>query len=911
MFDFKTVTKAVLYVHVLLCSYFIIFSNSTYLSVYAAISAALGIAIVVYKGTPKKYSKYCAPLLLMGLVTLFGFTSNKITFVPLLFLAITCISSLYADLVMTIIIIGYSVFLTILSMITYSEFEYGLSRSDFFLAFFAMFIGQIMIVILIIFSKNTVKNSNNKTNQVQELLKEVEEKRTEAENADKAKSDFLANMSHEIRTPMNAICGMVELLLQSGAVKGQNLEYLNTIKVASDGLLSLINDILDFSKIEAGKIELLNMEYNLSSTVNDIVNIINTKVDTQKVAFYVNMNPRIPAKLVGDENRVKQIITNLLSNAVKFTKEGFISLNIDYQIINESSIRIEIAVNDSGIGIKKEHLEKIFEEFQQVDTRRNRNIQGTGLGLPISKRFAEMMGGSISIESQYGVGSTFSVVILQKIKDFTPSATVNSPEQLFVLVYDPNNYYLTSMNKLFKYLEIKHDVTDDIDEFNVLISCRKYTHCFFDFESGINVINNYHKENHDCITVGMVSTSGYNYDITDRQEIMMLRKPIYFTSVVPILNGTKQSLLGSHNANELSFVAPDAKVLLVDDNIVNLKVAEGLFKTYMVKVDTATGGFEAIDKIKDNMDYDIIFMDHMMPQIDGVDTTKIIRNTPNEYCRKVPIIAFTANAVKDAQLMFLESGFDDFLSKPIEVKALKQVMLQWIPKSKQIKAQPLTQVTDAIISSKGSPTPDLNLQNIDTNMGLASCMGDKNAYMDILKIFAFSSTKNIENIENSWKENNLIDFTTYVHSVKSSAKSIGASSLSDLAMKLENAGKKEDKDYINLYLVDFITLYKETTNTITENLNEPEDKVNPFEIGKKRMTRKVLLRNLNQIIDKLDDFDQDGAIEIFDKLKEIKFNKKRAVSIYNAYLKLSEYEYDDAMQIVKEITDELIKEVGE
>lgn len=902
MFNFKIISRAVLFVHVLLCTYFIIFSGSIYLSIYAAFSAALGIILDVNKGTPKQCKKYSVPLLLLGLVTIYGFVSENINYVPLLFLAITCIASLYADLKLIITTVACSFILLILYLFSISILDIPIVLSDYFMSFFVMLLGQTAILILVLFSVSTVKKSNEKTEQVKQLLIEVEEKKSEAENAGKAKSDFLANMSHEIRTPMNAICGMVELLLQSGCATGQNQEYLNTIKVASDGLLNLINDILDISKIESGKMELIDVDYNLTSTINDLINIINTKVDTQKVAFYVNMNPMIPAKLYGDEVKVRQIIMNLLSNAVKFTKEGFISLNINYQITSEDSIKLEFVVNDSGIGIKEEHLENIFNEFQQVDTRRNRNIQGTGLGLSISKKIAEMMGGSISIESQYGVGSTFSVTIMQKIKDFQPCATVNSPEQIYVLVYESNKYYLNSLNKLFEYLEIKHEITDNIDEFNVLLNCRKYTHCFFDFETGINVINSYIKENHDCIIVGMIGAGGYTFDITDKQEIMMIRKPMSYTSVVPILNGTKQVLFGK--SSELSFIAPDAKVLLVDDNIVNLKVAEGLFRTYQVQVETATGGFEAIDKIKDNLDYDIIFMDHMMPQIDGVDTTKIIRNTPIDYCKKVPIIAFTANAVKDAQLMFLESGFDGFLSKPIEVKALKQVMLQWIPKDKQIKAQPLLRVNENLNSDEKNNKFGVVLDNIDTNIGLASCMGDVLAYKDILKIFESTGYNNIEMINSAWKNLNFTDFTTYVHSVKSSAKSIGALSLSDLAMNLEAAGKKEDKEYINLYLLDFMELYKEVLKSISENICSTEQNDNIF-TGNESITDDELIHILKDIKNAIDDFDTDKAKELFGELQKYELQEDIAKLLMESVSRLEEYEYEAAVGVVNKVMDRI------
>ncbi|MBQ8730178.1 MAG: hypothetical protein IJY81_03195, partial [Lachnospiraceae bacterium] len=353
MFNFKLVSKIVLTIHVILCTYFIVFSSQmqlpTYLVVYAGASAVIGIAITTYKKTPEKFIKYCPPILLLGLVTLYGFQMNRVGYIPILILAITCLSAMYSEIKVTFSICIYSIVLFITSAKIFPDtvFANGISGNDLYISVLSLIIGQLTIMLLIFFSNNAINYSKNKTEQVQELLVEVEEKQREAENANKTKSDFLANMSHEIRTPMNAICGMVELLIQNGAATGANGEYINTIKIASNSLLGIINDVLDFSKIEAGKIEVIDINYNFSSSVNDEINIITTKINHEKVAFYVNLNPNIPTMLFGDEIRVKQIMLNLLTNAAKFTNEGFVSLNIDYEIFDKTQIKLTITVNDS------------------------------------------------------------------------------------------------------------------------------------------------------------------------------------------------------------------------------------------------------------------------------------------------------------------------------------------------------------------------------------------------------------------------------------------------------------------------------------------------------------------------------------------------------------------------------------
>lgn len=908
MFNFKLVSKIVLTIHVILCTYFIVFSSQmqlpTYLVVYAGASAVIGIAITTYKKTPEKFIKYCPPILLLGLVTLYGFQMNRVGYIPILILAITCLSAMYSEIKVTFSICIYSIVLFITSAKIFPDtvFSNGISGNDLYISVLSLIIGQLTIMLLIFFSNNAINYSKNKTEQVQELLVEVEEKQREAENANKTKSDFLANMSHEIRTPMNAICGMVELLIQNGAATGANGEYINTIKIASNSLLGIINDVLDFSKIEAGKIEVIDINYNFSSSVNDVINIINTKINHEKVAFYVNLNPNIPTMLFGDEIRVKQIMLNLLTNAAKFTNEGFVSLNIDYEIFDKTQIKLTITVNDSGIGIKPEHVEEIFEEFQQVDTRRNRNIQGTGLGLAITKRLCELMGGGIHLESSYGVGSTFTATIIQKITDIKPCATVENASELNVLLYDSNPYYLNSLNKLFEYLNIKHTSTDDVDEMYVLMNCKKYSHAFFDYESGIDKIKEYLAgETEDTILVGITGINKYGekLEVEMNESILLISKPIHFLSIVPILNG--QSVAQSTNIHsDASFIAPDARILLVDDNIVNLKVTQGLLNSYKINVDTATGGFEAIDMLRENSQYDMVLMDHMMPQIDGVDTTKIIRNFPEEYFKNIPIIAFTANAVKDAQLMFLENGFNDFLAKPIEIKSLKQILLRWLPENKQIKSEPLPVTENQVASFEFAKL----FKKIDVSHGITSCMGDIDSYKEILSSFAGACDKTVNNINKAVAQNKYSDFTTHVHAIKSSAKSIGAMELSQMALDMENAGKKDDREYIRLYLIDFVSEYKAVCKEIKENIGDNEQSIEETFTGSKALNQNEFLSMLEELSKALEDFDSEQALDIFEQLKEYSIKSDIKDKIITSFEHLQEFEYDKSLEIVNELIKE-------
>ena len=403
----------------------------------------------------------------------------------------------------------------------------------------------------------------------QQAFRMLQESQAMAEEANRAKSNFLANMSHEIRTPMNAIIGMSEIILQDSGVPEKTRLQVSEIHTAGQNLLGIVNDILDISKIEAGKYELVAEEYELPSLIHDVSNIIRVRLQESNAVFVLKLDETLPKALVGDVGRIRQILLNILGNAVKFIEKGSITLTAGWNHDeNQPMLRFDVA--DTGIGIKPENLVTIFGEFNQVDTRKNRNIQGTGLGLAISKHLAELMGGDITVESVYGEGSTFHIYLRQELKDYHPLGA---------------------------------ELTRELERQEYRMAVSKKT-----------------------------------LEVTKR---------------------------------------PDARVLIVDDTRVNLMVARGIMKKYDMQIDTASGGKEAIEMVQ-KKDYDIIFMDHMMPEMDGVEATKQIRALGQAY-EKLTIIALTANAINDAKEMFLQEGMQDFVAKPIDPKALDEVLNRWLP----------------------------------------------------------------------------------------------------------------------------------------------------------------------------------------------------------------------------------------
>jgi PAS domain S-box-containing protein len=501
-----------------------------------------------------------------------------------------------------------------------------------------------------------------------------------AKAASRAKSGFLAKMSHEIRTPMNAIIGMAELALRVNDLNKAR-EHIITIKQAGSNLISIINDILDFSKIETGKLEIIPGDYLFSSLINDVINIIRMKVIDTQVRLLVNIDSKIPDALTGDEIRVRQVLLNILGNAVKYTEKGFVTLTVYGEPTGENTVNLIMEVMDSGKGIKQEDLKNLFVEYKQLDQGNNRGIEGTGLGLTISRSIVLAMGGKIDVYSEYGKGSTFTVTIPQTVRSQKPLAEVHDPDKKRVIVYERRGILADSIVLTIDNLGVSSKVVSTDTELNEWMMKQKFDFIFISFELYTNnkeEINKYESDSQIVILTEFGETIPHS-------NLNVISMPAHSISIANILNGKTDKFSYDDN-NELivTFTAPQANILVVDDIITNLNVAKGLLSPYETQITLCKSGKMALNAIKTNR-FDVIFMDHRMPEMDGIETTQHIRAMGDEdpYCKNVPIIALTADAVSGVKEMFLENGLNDFLSKPIDTIKLNSVLQKWIPKEKQ------------------------------------------------------------------------------------------------------------------------------------------------------------------------------------------------------------------------------------
>ncbi|MCI8508016.1 MAG: response regulator [Lachnospiraceae bacterium] len=674
---------------------------------------------------------------------------------------------------------------------------------------YSVIVSQVRIgyyLMMILFCEAFLITENLMVLFYQQKVEEIETQNTLLNIAQKSKDEFLANMSHEIRTPMNAIVGMSELIMREEDISDKVKEYCYNIQSSGENLLGIINDILDFSKIESGKMDIIYEPYSIASVIQDIANTAMFRKGFKDIDIIVDCSPNMPRQLYGDVLRNRQILMNFVSNAVKFTEEGYVFISVScHEKDGENWLKMQ--VKDTGIGIKKEEQVHLFESFTRMDSKRNRSIEGTGLGLVLCKRLVETMHGTIKIYSEYGEGTTIVADIPQRIADSAPFLTLKGNEDIKVALYvdgEQENtkgipYYKLVNRHIWEELKISYRTIHSFEEVLKVVEEGKMTHIFMGVAEYTDQRNYFDQISGD-IKVFVVFDP--QYPVRLGENIYGVNMPFYSMNVLSALNGEAfYNQFIDEKAVKIVFKAPFARALVVDDNEINLRVAEGILKLYDITCTLARSGKEAIELLKDQ-DMDIVFMDHMMPELDGIETTEIIRRTGGEYGRNLPIIALTANVANGAREMFLQQGFQGFLPKPVGLKTVDKILRRWLPASKiemidEEKEKESELADDSLLKEpeikttvqRNFPYMDINEKQALENMG-----GQRDMYKELLEYCLEFEVQRKGEIEEKFREQDWKEYTILIHALKGGMRSLGVEEIAQLAQAQEFACKENRID---------------------------------------------------------------------------------------------------------------------
>ncbi len=673
---------------------------------------------------------------------------------------------------------------------------------------------------------------------------------TELETAGKQNAVFLSNVSHELRTPINMVIGISEVALGKELSPDIRAD-MASIKLAGKRLSSQINNMLDYTEIVEGTLTPAREEYMITSVLNDVITMTALQSNRQHLEIVFDIDPKVPAVLVGDAEKISHVLKILAENSIKFTEEGGISVRIGYRP-EHYGVNLIIDIRDTGVGMTNSQMLRMYDDFYQADSGSGRFAGGLGLGLPIARGLLDAMGGFIHFESKEQQGLHAHIVIPQGVVDTQPCIMLNHPDQFCIACYfrperyscdEVRGYYDGLILNLVEGLGIKGYQTHNFEGLLKLQRSHKLTHVFI-AQSEYEENRAYYEELTDTLRVIVIAEKEFALDSQSR--LLMIHKPFSALSVANLLNGElgARGFAEAQAAGRKPFTCPGVRALAVDDEEMNLVVAKGVLGSYGIEVDTCLSGREAVARCNGTA-YDIIFLDHMMPGFDGVQTLKKIRELQNGAYQDLPVIALTANTVSGAREMFRDEGFTEFVPKPIERTVLERVLRRVLPKRLiQYVEGPVDQdapgengraappdgaggqagqaeraeareeagpaePAQAGDGGPGLPRDRLARAGVNVELGLDYCAGDEEFFREMLRMFRGQSEDKKAEIAALYEAANWADYAVKVHALKSTSLTIGAQALSAQAKELELAGKRDDADFIRAHHSALLCAYDE------------------------------------------------------------------------------------------------------
>ncbi|MCR5002700.1 MAG: response regulator [Lachnospiraceae bacterium] len=504
----------------------------------------------------------------------------------------------------------------------------------------------------------------------------LEKLHAEALNAYVSMDIFLVNMSHEIRTPMNAIIGTIDLLLDQD-VNDRVKEYVYNILNSSNALLSLTDEVMDLSKTGSQEITISNIRFDLSNLLMEIINMTSVRLMDTSVNFFVEIDEGLPRFLFGDGPRLRQVFINILNNAVKYTKEGRIILRVVGEMTDDNEMIIKAEVEDTGVGIKAENIPHLFELYKRIDLTEDglNAVEGTGLGLAICKEIIEKMGGEITVKSSYHVGSNFGFNVPMQIDDKASLVDIGNPDIYSILIYVNDDDERLALRKIFNALHVYSELASDKRTFESSVANNSYSHIFISSQLYYGDMRFLERE---ITKEHLVIISNLNESVSMNKVGYVMTRPIHILNVSSVLL-SKDTTYAREVVRKDGFICSRASILVVDDNLTNLNVASGILRKYGAAVHTALSGKEALS-ILEREHVDLVYLDYMMPEMNGIDTLEAIRAMNDPAVANLPVVALTANVINGAREMFMEAGFDDFISKPLEIDRLEKTLKNLLPR---------------------------------------------------------------------------------------------------------------------------------------------------------------------------------------------------------------------------------------